>query len=67
LTYDNTREVASLALEFDFETQVIAMKNTHHAKMTELLIGKDLSWLKTAATEREARVRNAQATLAFHP
>jgi DNA adenine methylase len=67
LTYDNTREVASLALEFDFETQAIAMKNTHHAKMTELLIGKDLSWLKTAATEREARVRNGQGTLAFRP
>ena len=41
LTYDNTREIASLASEFRFETQAIAMKNTHHAKMTELVIGKD--------------------------
>jgi hypothetical protein len=36
------------------------MKNTHHAKMTELLIGKDLSWLKAATQGREARARKAQ-------
>jgi DNA adenine methylase len=66
LTYDNTREIASLASEFDFETQAIAMKNTHHAKMTELLIGKNLSWLRKAANGRESGPRSAQATLAFH-
>jgi DNA adenine methylase len=66
LTYDNTREIASLASEFEFETQAIAMKNTHHAKMTELLIGKDLSWLRNAANGRESASRNGQETLAFH-
>jgi DNA adenine methylase len=66
LTYDSTREIASLASEFQLETQAIAMKNTHHAKMTELVIGKDLSWLRNAATGRESGSRNAQATLAFH-
>ena len=65
LTYDNTREIASLASEFDFETQAIAMKNTHHAKMTELLIGKDLAWLRKAANGRESVSRNAQVTLVF--
>jgi len=65
LTYDNTREIASLASEFDFETQAIAMKNTHHAKMTELLIGKDLAWLREA-NGRGSASRNAQETLAFH-
>jgi DNA adenine methylase len=65
MTYDHTREIAALANECNFETHAIAMKNTHHAKMTELLIGKDLSWLKAATTGREARARNAQATLAF--
>ena len=65
MTYDNTREIASLASEFEFETQAIAMKNTHHAKMTELLIAKDLSWLRNAAAAREFGSRNAQATLAF--
>lgn len=66
LTYDNTREIASLAAEFDFETQAIAMKNTHHAKMTELLIGKDLSWLRNAANGRGSGSQTVQGTLAFH-
>jgi DNA adenine methylase len=66
MTYDNTREIAALAAEFDFETQAIAMKNTHHAKMTELVIGKDLAWLREAVNGRESGFRNAQATLAFH-
>jgi DNA adenine methylase len=65
LTYDNTREIASLASEFGFETQSITMKNTHHAKMTELLVGKDLSWLRDAANGRESASRNGQGTLAF--
>ncbi len=67
LTYDNTREILDLASEFGFETQSIAMKNTHHAKVTELLIGKDLSWLRDAAIGREARSQNSQVTLANHP
>ena len=66
MTYDNTLEISSLATEFGFEAQAIAMKNTHHAKMNELLIGKDLSWLKRATIVRESRARNAQATLEFH-
>ena len=65
LTYDNTQEIASLASEFDFETQAIAMKNTHHARMTELLIGKNFSWLRDAPNARESVSRNAQGTLAF--
>lgn len=65
MTYDNTVEIAALASEFNFDTQAIAMKNTHHARMTELLIGKDLSWLRAATNGRAARARNAQETLAF--
>ena len=45
MSYDNTKEVRALADRFGFESRSIAMKNTHHAKMTELLIGRDLSWL----------------------
>ncbi|MGH3089769.1 MAG: DNA adenine methylase [Rubrobacteraceae bacterium] len=44
MTYDNDEQIRSLAAEHDFDTREIAMKNTHHAKMTELLIGRDLSW-----------------------
>jgi len=46
MSYDNTAEIVALAKKHRFETCPIAMKNTHHAKMTELLIGKNLSWLK---------------------
>ena len=46
MSYDNTVEIIKLAERHGFETRPVAMKNTHHAKMTELLIGKDLSWLR---------------------
>jgi len=46
MTYDDTEEVRSLAQQHGFDTLTIAMKSTHHAKMQELLIGKDLNWLK---------------------
>lgn len=45
MTYDNTDDACALAAKYGFETRAIAMKNTHHAKMTELLIGRNLSWL----------------------
>ena len=65
LTYDSTVEISDLAVEFGFETQAVAMKNTHHAKMTELLVGKDLTWLRLAQASPVSRVRTAQVTLAF--
>jgi DNA adenine methylase len=46
LTYDNTREIASLASEFDFETQAIASRAGKRARFDKLFIGKALStWL----------------------
>ncbi|MEF2279176.1 hypothetical protein V3W47_12780 [Deinococcus sp. YIM 134068] len=44
LTYDHTPEVYCLATHNGFQVKPIAMKNTHHAVMNELLIGNDLSW-----------------------
>lgn len=49
MTYDNTPEIAALAKEFGFQAKPVAMKNTHHAKMTELLIGRDLAWFDSAS------------------
>ena len=46
MTYDNAEEVLALAVSHGFQTSTVFMKNTHHACMTELLIGKDLSWLR---------------------
>lgn len=44
MTYDDNEEIRELAKKFGFDCNVIAMKNTHHAEMKELLIGRDLSW-----------------------
>lgn len=52
LTYDNTPEVVALAKVNGFQTHAIAMKSTHHAKMTELVIGRDLTWLRDAQASR---------------
>ncbi|MCI0709228.1 MAG: DNA adenine methylase [Chloroflexi bacterium] len=46
MTYDNAEEVDELAASFGFDTLAIPMKNTHHAKLTELLIGRDLEWAR---------------------
>lgn len=45
MTYDNAGEVAALAVKYGFQARTILMKNTHHAQMTELLIGRNLDWL----------------------
>ncbi len=45
MTYDNAEELVEMAERHKFQTRTIAMKNTHHAVMNELLIGRDLSWL----------------------
>lgn len=46
MTYDNCHGVRQLARKHGFDMEPIAMKNTHHAEMTELLIGKNLDWLR---------------------
>jgi DNA adenine methylase len=45
MTYDNSEEVRSLAKKYSLQAKPIPMKSTHHAEMTELVIGKDLSWM----------------------
>ena len=44
MTYDNADGVRALAERHDFSMLAIPMKNTHHAEMTELLIGRRLDW-----------------------
>jgi DNA adenine methylase len=62
MTYDNTPEISGLAERFGMETRPVAMKSTHHAEMTELLIGRDLAWV-----ERQPEYAHPQAALAFGP
>lgn len=46
MTYDNAEEVRKMAARHGFDTEPIPMKNTHHAEMTELLVGRDLCWAR---------------------
>ncbi len=66
LTYDNTPEISRLASEFGFETQAVAMKNTHHSRMSELMVGKNLTWLRDAKASAGSTPQTAQVALAFH-
>ncbi|HEY5041819.1 MAG TPA: DNA adenine methylase [Verrucomicrobiae bacterium] len=53
MTYDNAEEVCVLAERHGFETKPVAMKNTHHAEMDELLIGRNLDWVEDGGVFRE--------------
>ncbi len=45
MTFDDAVDVRQLAASHSFVVASVAMKNTHHARMNELLIGRSLSWL----------------------
>lgn len=53
MTYDNAEEVRALAKRHGFQSKAVPMKNTHHAEMTELLIGRDLDWVDGGGLFRE--------------
>jgi DNA adenine methylase len=57
MTYDNAEEVRALAERHGFETKPVAMKNTHHAEMDELLIGRNLDWVEDGGVFREESPR----------
>lgn len=46
MTYDDAPEIHDLARRHGFDTEVVAMKSTHHARMSELLIGRNLDWAR---------------------
>lgn len=46
ITYDDAEEVRKLAQNYNFDMQTVAMKNTHHSTMQELLIGRNLDWIR---------------------
>jgi DNA adenine methylase len=45
MTYDDSDEVRSLAARYGLDIRLLPMNNTHHAKMSELLIGRNLDWV----------------------
>lgn len=55
MTYDEAEEVKEMARQHEFQMRLIPMKNTHHATMRELVIGRDLSWLDELPAIHESR------------
>lgn len=49
MTYHHAVDIIDMARSWGFDTEPVAMKNTHHALQTELLIGRDLAWLRAEA------------------
>ena len=47
MTYENSEGMRELARRHHFDLESIAMKNNHHAEMTELLIGRDFAWARS--------------------
>ncbi|NJS35198.1 MAG: DNA adenine methylase [Brachymonas sp.] len=45
MTYDDADEVHDFVHQYSLMSKLVPMKNTHHAPMTELVIGRDLTWL----------------------
>lgn len=54
ITYDDAESVRKLASRHGFDTELVPMKNTHHAEMTELLIGRSLDWARAKLTDSSA-------------
>ncbi len=51
MTYSNDETTRQLARKHKLFMREIAMKNTHHVKMTELLVSHNLDWLDTNRNE----------------
>ena len=60
MTYDNTAEIRELVGKLNFEMKTVAMKNTHHARMRELLVGRSLAWM-------QGGIRSGAASRGFEP
>ena len=57
MTYDNTNEVKELARHHGLQAKPVSMRNTHHAAMTELVIGKELNWMRGVDRVLEEKAR----------
>lgn len=56
MTYDNADGVLNMAKKHGFDTELIAMKNTHHAEMTELVIGRNLEWVRQGEQSKKEKL-----------
>jgi DNA adenine methylase len=52
MTYDDSPEIRRLIVSYRLDCETVLMKNTHNTKMLELLIGRDLAWLRHPDTSQ---------------
>jgi len=52
MTYDDSPEIRRLVIDSRLDCETVLMKNTHNTKMVELLIGRNLAWLRDPDTSR---------------
>ena len=45
MTYDDSLQIRELSAKYGFHVRQVAMKNSHHTVMKELLISSDFDWL----------------------
>ena len=67
MTDDIAEEIRALAQRHGFDCRPVAMKNTHHAEMRELLIGRNLSWVDGPSLVREQAGKAMRKTVATKP
>jgi hypothetical protein len=55
MTYAEAEKVYALARDHGFDNVLVPMKTTHNTVVSELVIGRDLTWLwnKAMADERQ--------------
>jgi DNA adenine methylase len=46
MTYDDAEEIRALAARYGLDLETVSMKTTHHETKMELLISRDLNWLR---------------------
>ncbi|MBM4104038.1 MAG: DNA adenine methylase [Planctomycetes bacterium] len=51
MTYDDSEDIVRLAEQHHFEVERVVMKTTLHYQKYELVIGRDLSWLREQLSE----------------
>jgi len=66
MTYSNDERVRRLALRHAFNVREIAMRNSHHIKKTELLIGRDLIERTIPSRARQSKPSSHIYTLTSH-
>jgi len=52
MTYDDSPEIRRLVIDSRLDCETVLMKNTHNTKMLELLIGRNLAWLRHPDTSQ---------------